>query len=268
MTSVQRLVLFATALAGAQSASAAERIFLDGFDLAVAFRETDQDLRDPHIYSSGIGCTDFTDIVNNSLQTNIQNDGNGDTFLDASYMHLLQPLDTVDGGVGEHDSLSANCTAPMASTSCSADGSAAYASVYTTQTAGTCLAAVPGSVVHTYPTAITNPTAPCFATAASTIAINLQGATVTLHDARIAATWSGAPTNQLTNGLMRGFLTETDANNTVVTLPILGDRVLSSLLPGGTGNCQSGWTDKDVYNGVSGWWFYVNFSAAKVPYTP
>jgi hypothetical protein len=269
MDRTRKLALTLVALGSAQSAWAVERIFLDGFDAPTAFRETDQDLRDPHLFLNGLGCNDITETVNTNLQTSIQTDGaDADSYLDASYMHLLQPLDTVDGGVGEHDSLSANCTAPMASTSCSADGSANYASVYTTQTTGTCLGPVAGSVVHIYPTAITNATAPCFVTAASTVILNLQGTPVTLYDARIAATWSGSPTNQLSNGLMRGFVTEADANNTVVTIPVFGDRPLSALLAGGTDSCQSAWSDKDVNNGVSGWWFYVNFSAAKVPYTP
>jgi hypothetical protein len=156
----------------------------------------------------------------------------------------------------------------MAGTSCSANGSAAYAAVYTTQTAGNCLAPVAASVVHAYTPAITNTTAPCFATAVGTVVLNLQGTPLTLHDASIAATWTGSPTNELSNGLMRGFVTETDADTTVVTIPGAGDRPLSSLLAGGTNSCQSAWSDKDLNNGVSGWWFYVNFSAAKVPYTP
>lgn len=268
MTSIHRLALLAAICASAGTASAAERVFLDGFDPAVAFRETDQDLRDPHLFLASIGCADITEIVNSNLQTNIQTDGNADTLLDASYMHLVHPLDAIDGGVGQHDSLSANCTAPMASTSCTANGSTPYTSVYTTQTAGTCLAPVAGSVVHTYTPAIVSPSAPCFSTAPSTVVISLQGTPLTLQDARIAATWSGSPTNQLSNGLMRGFVTETDADATVITIPGVGTRTLSSLLAGGTNSCQSGWSDKDSNNGVSGWWFYVNFSAAKVPYSP
>ena len=67
---------------------------------------------------------------------------------------------------------------------------------------------------------------------------------------------------------MRGFISETDANNTILpaSFPLVGGRPLSSLLPGGTGNCAS-YDDRDLQGGVFGWWFYLNFPAAAVAYT-
>jgi len=42
--------------------------------------------------------------------------------------------------------------------------------------------------------------------------------------------------------------------------------MLSVLLPGGNGSC-AGYSDKDTDNGQPGWWFYLNFTAPKVPWS-
>ena len=64
---------------------------------------------------------------------------------------------------------------------------------------------------------------------------------------------------------MRGFVSETDADNTILPagLPIIGGLPLSALLPGGTGNCAAH-DDRDMLEGVRGWWFYLNFSAERI----
>lgn len=64
-----------------------------------------------------------------------------------------------------------------------------------------------------------------------------------------------------------GFLSEAVADATMVDLGA-GPVPLSSLLPGGTGNCDSG-DDKDLGpDGTTpGWWMYFNFTALAVTYT-
>jgi hypothetical protein len=48
---------------------------------------------------------------------------------------------------------------------------------------------------------------------------------------------------------------------------VIGGKALSEVLPGGdppgagNENC-SATSDKDVHDGVSGWWFYFNFTAS------
>jgi hypothetical protein len=65
-----------------------------------------------------------------------------------------------------------------------------------------------------------------------------------------------------------GFISETDANNTMIpnSFPLVGGMPLSALLPGGSNNCAAH-NDKDVNNGVMGWWFYLNFPAARDPWS-
>lgn len=49
-------------------------------------------------------------------------------------------------------------------------------------------------------------------------------------------------------------------------LPVVGGQPLSILLPGGTGNC-AGHDDCDLFEGVTGWWFYFEYVAEPVPWT-
>jgi hypothetical protein len=88
---------------------------------------------------------------------------------------------------------------------------------------------------------------------------------VTLHDAQIAAKFNADPATTLSNGLVRGFLSEADADATIIppSNPLIGSQPLSSLLPGGSGNCEPH-SDKDVDGDTVGWWFYFNFTAARV----
>ncbi|HET7843904.1 MAG TPA: hypothetical protein VFL14_07125, partial [Xanthomonadales bacterium] len=122
-----------------------------------------------------------------------------------------------------------------------------------------------------YAPAITNSTTPCFASVTGTLSLSLNGIPVTLTNAQIAATFVGNPAQSLSNGLMRGFLSEADANATLIpaTVPLIGGRPLSSVLAGGTGSCQTAFSDKDTGpGGVVGWYFYLNFPAQRLPDDP
>ena len=257
------VALFAASLCGAAGAeplgSGTARFLL-----------TDLDLRDPHFYVNAVGCRDITDTalagfsINGEIQASIQTDRDFDGFLDLSYVLEFLPLDqgatTLPLQFGQ-----AVCTAPLAGTSCGA----LLIPTPTTATLGSmlaCLAPLPGTT-RPYSPAIVTTTPACFASDAVTLVLGLAGIPVTLRDARVAATWVGDPATQLVNGLMSGFISEADANATILpaSLPLVGGQALSSLLPGGTGNCASH-SDKDVNDGVSGWWFYFNFPAARVYY--
>ncbi len=238
-----------------------------------ALRMTDLDLRDPHIFFDLLGCRDVTDVllfgfsVNNEIQTNITTDGDADGNLDLSYLILFDPLD--QGGAGGTLRFgTADCTAPMASTSCVPDGSPLTTAGYSNQGAGICLSPITGTT-RPYTPAVTSSSAPCFVTGQTTIALDLGGIPITLRNAQIGATYVGNPAANLVNGLVRGFISETDANNTIIpaSFPQVGGQPLSSLLPGGVGNCRSATaSDKDVHESVVGWWFYFNFTAAQVPH--
>jgi len=234
------------------------------------FLLTDLDLRDPHFYVNAVGCRDITDTalagfsINGEIQASIQTDRDFDGFLDLSYVLEFLPLDqgatTLPLQFGQ-----AVCTAPLAGTSCGA----LLIPTPTTATLGStlaCLAPLPGTT-RPYSPAIVTTTPACFASDAVTLVLGLAGIPVTLRDARVAATWVGDPATQLVNGLISGFVSEADANAVILpaSLPLVGGQPLSTLLPGGGGNCASH-SDKDLNNGVTGWWFYFNFPAARVYY--
>jgi hypothetical protein len=86
--------------------------------------------------------------------------------------------------------------------------------------------------------------------------------TVPLQDVQASATYVGGPATSLINGLIVGFLSESDANNIVLPegLSVLSGRPVSDLLPGGANNgCPT--TAKDIGpGGQPGWYFYLNFN--------
>ena len=226
------------------------------------FRFTDLDLRDPHLFTTFIGCNDVTSTFNSSVQTELTTDSNGDGQLDASLLLEFMPLDR-GAATNLFAAGAANCSA--SSNTCGGilvDQLAGNASL---QSAGTCLSPIVGTTRAAYGS-ITSPAAPCFASPSGTITFTISGVALTLRDTQIAATFAdNAPTNTLSNGLVRGFLTVTDANNTVIpaSYPVIGGQTLASLLPGGQGNCSAN-DDKDLNNGVSGWWLYLSFAASRV----
>ena len=115
-------------------------------------------------------------------------------------------------------------------------------------------------------TAIVSPSGPCFVSPTGQITLTLGGIPVTLRNARVAATFNTTPATALSNGLLIGFLTEADADATIspAGVPLVGGQPLSRVLPGGTGNCAAV-SDKDNLDGnTPGWWFYLNFPAARV----
>lgn len=238
-----------------------------------AFRFSDLDLRDPHVFVSLLGCNDLTDnspffSVNGEIQTSITTDGtDSDTFLDLSPTLVFRPFSQTAPTMPVELHF-ANCTAPVGTTSCvPATGGAAAMGTATNVTSGQCLGPVAGTT-RPYTPAITTPTAPCFVTDAVTVTLNLGGIPVTLRNAQVSASYVGNPATLLANGLLRGFISEADANATIIpaSFPIVGGKPLSSLLAGGMGACPT-YSDKDTNNGMSGWWFYLNFPATRVPWT-
>lgn len=260
----------------------------DGFEFvtpATVFRFSDLDLRDPHVSIPialppplGTLCSDFTDNViptttisfNSQIQTGFNSDTNPlDGVLDSSSLLWFRPL-RQDGGVARVDNGGADCLAPAPPASCGASVTAvATAYTYAVAASGTCLTPLSGTVgAPPYNPAIATPAAPCFVTAPETFVFDNQGTAITLIDAQLSGTLVGSPVTAISNGLLRGFLRESDANLIILTNPSNPAQSfpLSSLLAGGTGACSSR-NDKDIHNGESGWWFYFNYSAAPVVYS-
>jgi hypothetical protein len=249
---------------------------------STAYRFTDLDLRDPHVYVSFINCWDFTDntltgySLNSDLQTRIRADSSGDGLLDLSLLVVFDPLDQAGAGgllrFGE-----SSCTAPLAGTTC---GPAPYEDLQSAGSANStldpCLGVLPGTTYASYVPGVSAPAAPCFVSdELPTFTLPLFADTpVSLHHVRVAATYSGAPATALVTGLLRGFLPEADANNIILpaSQPIVGGQPLSVLLPGGDpagpAVCCSSHNDLDLGpSSERGWWMYFNFTAVQVPYS-
>jgi hypothetical protein len=141
------------------------------------------------------------------------------------------------------------------------------AATATNMSTGTCLDVLPGTV-RPYTPAVTAATGPCFVSDQFTTTLNLGGIPMTLYNTRIAATYVGNPATTLINGVLAGFISETDANNTIIpaSFPLIGGMPLSSVFPGGTGNC-SAMNDKDTNGTTMGWWVYFNFPATRVSWS-
>ena len=245
--------------------------------MADPFRFSDLDLRDPHVFveiNVGIPvCIDATDdsgfgvSINDNLATAITTDGDGDGLLDLSALLLFRPLDPTLQGL-RLDLAQGRCTAPVEITECEPEPLVpATELTYTSETVGDCLIALPGTTSG-YAPGIAEPTAPCFVTPPQTLMVDFLGVPLELGDAQIAGSYVGDPVTSLEDGLLFGFLSETDADALVLPadLPIVGGLPLSALFPGGAGNCASG-DDRDTHLGVVGWWIYFNYRADVVPFS-
>jgi cysteine-rich repeat protein len=233
-----------------------------------AYRISSLLLRDPHAYTRFfLACLDITDDLNTALNNAIAGDANGDGSLDLSVLSVFRPLN--QGLVTNPlDIVFGDCTAPMSGTSCAPEvGTPAVASTATNQSTGTCLAPTPGTV-QPYNPPVTNATAPCYASGAHTLNLDLDGIMLQLTEGQLGATYVGNPATSMVNGLLKGFISEAEADAIILpsSLPLVGGQRLSSLLPGGTGNCASH-DARDFLNGVRGWWIYFNFTADRVIWT-
>lgn len=278
------LALLVAATAHAQDTP--DWLTIDGFEFAsppTVFRVSDLDLRDPHVFLRitlppplPALCQDFTDqpiptttfSLNGEIQNRIRTDTDPlDGYLDASTLYWFRPL-RLDGRITRLDSGSAGCFAPFPPSACEPIPDAPVAVVPTaTASAGTCLAPIAGTTTPglPYSPAIATPAAPCFLTPPRTTEVQFGDTPITLVDAQYAGSFVGTPPTAIANGLLRGFLRESDAN--LILVPNPADPAqsfpLSSFLPGGAGNCSSR-NDKDLHRGETGWWFYFNFVADQV----
>jgi hypothetical protein len=236
-----------------------------------AFRFSDLDLRDPHIWVAITECTDVTEpggifSVNNELEIAVTTDDDGDGKLDLSPVLVMRPL-TQGSGSTDMSVFFADCTAPIDGTSCMPGATAAIDGTATNMASGTCLGPEAGTT-SAYTPAVGSTSGSCFVSDTQQITVDLSGIPIPLTDARVAATYGGDPADSLTNGLLMGFIDEATADTTMLpsSLPLVGGDPLSSVLAGGNGACPTT-DDRDMHNGASGWWFYLNFPAAKVTWT-
>lgn len=241
------------------------------------FRAADLDLRDPHVFLNvpGFGCQDFTDdpaggglvpSFNSQLAAAVTTDGDGDLLLDLSVLLGFRPLDVAAVG-GRLDRGLGDCTAPLAGTICDWRlPPIPITAVYDGLAAGTCLAPHPGTTGGYLP-APAEPVAPCFTSSPQQVILELLGTALELVDSQAGGEFTGPPLPSIENGLLLGFLSEATADTILLPadIPIVGGQPISILLPGGTGNCAAG-DDRDLHQGESGWWFYLDYRAEPVPF--
>lgn len=245
--------------------------------VATAFRASDLDLKDPHVYvdMGWLGCADITNnvpfnlapSVNQQLQDAVTTDTNSDGMLDLSLVMVFRPLVQTVPGTGPMDLVIADCTAPMSGTVCDLDpNNPAQETTFTNGDSGPCIAAYPGTL-RPYTPALTTPGPVCFISSGATITVDMGGILIPLQDVQVGATYVGNPATSLSNGILRGFLSESDANNVILpeSMALVGGEPLSVLLPGGTGCCASHDDRDHGLDGTTlGWWFYFNFPAVEV----
>lgn len=237
-----------------------------------AFHIRTLELRDPHAFAEVFFfCTDITSRLNEEFAKALTRDSNNppDGLLDLSAVQIFRPL--VQGTMETpFEFRFADCIAPVDSTRCT-PGNAAIPPVLTmaaSQNEGTCLGALPGTV-RPYNPGVTSATGPCYASHPETLRLDIQGIEITLSDAQMGATYVGNPAERLINGIIRGFISEVDANMIILPsdLPVVGGSPLSSVLRGGQGNCASG-SDMDTGpGGEPGWWIYFRFTAVPAPWS-
>ena len=238
----------------------------------VAYRLTDLDLRDPHAFAMIGACSDVTEVQNDGFETDIAEDNEGpddsedpDGLLDLSGLAVFRPLDQGANSVTVEVVLGADCTAPIESTSCSKGDAGSIVARGGNDASSSCDVVLADTTNGDYTPALQPAAAPCFDVAAPEGV--LEFGPFRLSEVAGAATYQGDPATGLTNGLLRGFLSEAHADETTVNLPLLGDVPLSSLLPGGTDSCAEG-DDRDTDSGgASGWYVYLTFTAEEVPFT-
>lgn len=236
-----------------------------------AFRVTSLELRDPHPFTKVLfQCRDIRDRVNGGIADAIGGDEDGDGFLDLSALAAFRPVDP-SAEATELDVMLGHCPPPASSTTCEPDPEEPrVATVAHNQSEGVCLDVLP-ETRGGYSPAVLEPEAPCFASESRTLTVPFGDFEVTLSDAQLAATYGEdeEADPRLTSGLIRGFISEADADALTLPddIPVVGGDPLSSLLPGGSGNCA----DHDARvvgpDDELGWYFYLNYEAEVVPFS-
>lgn len=242
---------------------------------SMAFRVDWLALRDPHLFVDVFGtCYDVTDegpsgrlSVNEQITESLLGDADQDGYLDLNLVIVMSPYDDSPGGAGDAKIYSALCTAPVNGTRCHEDpASPGLPTTFENQGSGTCLSPYPGTTSRYEPPAASTVAPPtCLHTGSVDLSLVLGGVDVVLHHAQVAAVYESEQAYGLVSGLIRGFISEHEAQNIPVDLGLLGTLPLSDILqPEACGEGDDRDQDSEVEGTVTGWWFYLNFTASPV----
>jgi hypothetical protein len=230
-----------------------------------AFRLTTAELADPGVFVELGGCADVTDVLNNMLSDRLDQDDDGDGDLDLTLLNVFRPFDP-DAASATVDVSPGTCAAPAPGSACTLDVEKKVTTSAAQKAAGTCLGPISGTTTPGAP--VNTAGAPCYATDAIDLSLELGGIQLDLAAARVGGRFtSGSAIDQ---GLARGFISEAEADALLLPddLPLVGGQPLSSVLPGGSGSCQTA-DGRDIGpdGATRGWYFYINFAAQVVDYT-
>ena len=248
---------------------------------AQAFRFTEMYIRDPHFFVLGFSilCVDATDDVptgesiNDQFNNGIQMDDpeEPDGFLDLSFLTLFRPEADPTSSGGTMEIAMGQCTVPEETTVCTVKpGTELTPATFTNEATEDCLAPIPADLSgENYSPQPQTTTAPCLRGTTPSLRLDFSDFALDLIDVEFGAKYPATAGAGLTEGLLRGFLTEEVADATILPASLdemVAGKPISELMPGGT-NCCAEHDDRDINNGVSGWWIYVDFVAEPVPWT-
>ncbi|MEM7159366.1 MAG: hypothetical protein AAF799_41390 [Myxococcota bacterium] len=252
------------------------------------FRFTSLNIRDPHLFSPSLCTVDITDLpeqgINAQINSGLNNDNTlpPDGLLSLGIMIELDPLapahtcGPLQGRMG-----TADCTAPVETTTCAfSAGKLVTETPYVNHPQGgePCLLPDPDELSPEgyvpLPTGTDADEGPCLRMmGAISFTLEFPQFPLALQMTNAAAQYVGDPADGLVEGFLRGFLTVSSAQATVLPddLPVVGGHAISELLaagPGGPGHITCAHDDRDADGGLDGWWFHMNFEAERVELTP
>ena len=230
-------------------------------ELESAYRVSGLEIADPHLFAPALACADIGVVVNALLNASITTIAEDADYYGVSMVFVFNPLEQEGTGV----LTTADCTGELEAPSCT-NFTPLFTTTYASQEGGACLEAMVDTTTTGWGE-VNTVAGPCFVTAPGSLTLEFSGIQIPLEDAQLAAQFDDDPAASLTNGLLRGFLSEAAAEAVVLPddLPLVGGNTLSSLLPGGanaddTPRCltESENGELDTHEGEQGWWFYVN----------
>ncbi|MGB1278002.1 MAG: hypothetical protein ACPG77_19815, partial [Nannocystaceae bacterium] len=185
------------------------------------FRINSIEIADPHFYDPILCAADITGMVNPQLSDGVTMDTDDDGKLDLNLMLLYDGFD--QNTDGDCDFATGECLVPLADPFCNfGDNGSAEPTSY--MNADACLMPDPDHLSHGD---IPQVAGPCFTTSLlPSYTLSLGDFSLPLQNLEISATYVGDPATEMTNGILRGFLTEEDAMSTVLPedIPVVGGR--------------------------------------------
>jgi hypothetical protein len=234
----------------------------------MAFRITELQLRDPHIFAGSMDLTEqeFLGVsVNRTLiPDKLTKDTDNDGAIDVSVLALLSPYDPTASPQTAPTLKFVSADCPLGGGACSPRAGKGVDTTWTLEQrqSGNCLEPIAGTT-SSYQPAIVVPNAPCFqSTAGNDFMMDLGGIQIQVTAARISATYQDAPAG-LVRGLLASFVTRSAAD--AARLPsaagsTVGGESLSTYIR------MRDYDQSASPNGEDGFWMYLNFVAKPIEY--